>query len=105
VARLEFADKLRSLRDEANISREELATKTGITYAALSKYETGEREPDFQTLGKIARYFDVSIDYLLGNSKVKTPEDILKGLPAEARQTAELFIEFLYSKFKVKETK
>jgi len=105
VARLEFADKLRNLRDEASISREELATKTGITYAALSKYETGEREPDFKTLRKIAQYFDVSIDYLLGNSKVKTPEDILKGLPAEARKTAELFIEFLHSKFKVKEIK
>ena len=105
MARLEFADKLRNLRDEASISREELATKTGITYAALSKYETGEREPDFKTLRKIAQYFDVSIDYLLGNSKVKTPEDILKGLPAEARKTAELFIEFLHSKFKVKEIK
>lgn len=97
---MEFANQLRNLRDEANISREDLATQTGITYAALSKYETGEREPDFNTLCKIARHFDVSTDYLLGISKVKTPEDILKGLPPEARQAAELFIEFLHDKFK-----
>ena len=32
---------------------------------SISRYETGEREPDFATLIKIANYFDVSIDYLL----------------------------------------
>lgn len=97
---LKFADRLRASREEADISRKELALKTGISYEALSKYETGEREPDFETLCKIAKFFEVSTDFLLGNSNIKAPDDILKGLPAEARQTAEWFIKFLHERHK-----
>lgn len=64
-------DRIRSLRERENISREDFAQKIGVTYAALSKYETGSRAPDFDTLIKIADYFDVTTDYLLGRSEKK----------------------------------
>lgn len=61
-----FGHILRRLRERENITREEFAKKIGITYAALSKYETNLRQPDYETLTKIASFFDVSTDYLLG---------------------------------------
>lgn len=63
-----FHERLKKLREQENISREHLADLLSITYSALSKYETGKREPDFELLKKIAVYFNVSTDYLLGNT-------------------------------------
>ncbi|WP_392454857.1 helix-turn-helix domain-containing protein [Chryseomicrobium aureum] len=60
-----FGAKLKKLRERENLSRDEFAKKIGITYAALSKYELDLRQPDFETLTKIADYFEVSTDYLL----------------------------------------
>lgn len=71
-------ERIRVLREKADISREEFAKKIGITYAALSKYETGKRAPDYEVLQKIADYFEVSTDYLLGRTENKnygTPID------------------------------
>lgn len=61
-----IGDRIRALRDKRNLTRDEVALSTGITYHALSKYETNDREPDYDTLQKIADYFNVSTDYLLG---------------------------------------
>ncbi|HWP97091.1 MAG TPA: S24 family peptidase [Syntrophomonadaceae bacterium] len=61
--------KIKYLREMQHINRSELADLIGLTYHALSKYETGEREPDYNTLCKFARYFHVSTDYLLGLSE------------------------------------
>lgn len=63
-----FHERLKKLREQENISREHLANSLGITYSALSKYETGKREPDFKLLQKISNYFSVTTDYLLGNT-------------------------------------
>lgn len=63
--------RIRNLREKNNISREEFAKKIDVSYAALSKYETGKRQPDYETLQKIADYFDVSTDYLLGRAENK----------------------------------
>jgi len=63
-----FHERLKKLREQENISREHLADSLSITYSALSKYETGKREPDFKLLQKIASYFNVTTDYLLGNT-------------------------------------
>jgi len=67
---MEFGDKLKQLRDQSNLSREDLAIALNITYSALSKYETNMRFPDTETLKNISNYFNVSIDYLLEN-KIK----------------------------------
>lgn len=66
-----FHERLKKVREEKNVSREQAAKALGITYSALSKYETNKREPDFELLDKMANYYDVSVDYLLGRTKLK----------------------------------
>ncbi|PKR79212.1 XRE family transcriptional regulator [Halalkalibacillus sediminis] len=61
-----FSNRLRKLREREKFSREQLANKLGVSYSTIAKYESGAREPDFNTLEKLAILFDVSIDYLLG---------------------------------------
>lgn len=84
---MDFGNRLISLRDEKNLSREELADKLNITYSALSKYETNKRFPDKETLSKIADFFNVSVDYLLCRTNIKRYEDF----PPEVKRVAELF--------------
>lgn len=60
-----FYIKLKYLREQANLTREQLAKILNITYQTLSKYETNQRQPDLITLKKIATYFNVTTDYLL----------------------------------------
>lgn len=83
--------RIRLLRDKNKIERQQLADGIGITYHALSKYETDEREPDFGVLLKLADYFNVSTDYLLGRT-----DDPMNELPEEARKSVEEFIDFVY---------
>jgi len=54
------------LRKNKNLSQAELAQALGISRSALSLYEINKREPDYNILCNIAKYFGVSTDYLLG---------------------------------------
>lgn len=65
---MDVHSRIRQLREKNKISREDFAKKIDVSYAALSKYETGKRQPDYETLQKIADYFEVSLDYLLGRT-------------------------------------
>lgn len=57
--------RLKELRKKRNVSQVKLAIDLNMSQNSISRYETGEREPDFASLIKIADYFNVSIDYLL----------------------------------------
>ena len=61
-----FADRLKKLREDRKISQRTLARETGLSPAIISRYESGERTPTEDVIYKIARYFNVSADYLLG---------------------------------------
>ena len=61
-----FAERLYELRAEKEISRSELALKLNVSTRLISYWENGERECDFNMLIKIAEFFAVSIDFLLG---------------------------------------
>ena len=63
-----FSLVLRKLREERNVSQKEVAGYLGITRQAVSYFELGKREPDYKTLRKLADYFGVSVDFLLGCS-------------------------------------
>jgi len=57
--------RLKQLRTQKKISQIKLAMDLNMEQNTISRYETGARQADYQTLIKIADYFNVSIDYLL----------------------------------------
>ncbi|WPK12291.1 helix-turn-helix transcriptional regulator [Lysinibacillus louembei] len=70
-----FSERLKKLRKSKNLSQYELADRLGFSRGKLANYEQGTREPDFSTLELIAKFFDVSTDYLLGVGSSKTEYD------------------------------
>lgn len=63
----ELAKRLRALREKQREKQSSVASSIGITESTLSAYEKGTRKPSFDVLLKIAQYYNVSIDYLVGN--------------------------------------
>lgn len=70
---MSFGERLKQVRENNNLTREDLANKLNISYSAISKYETNIRFPDQETLSKIADLFNVTTDYLLGRSDIPNP--------------------------------
>ena len=94
-----FSRILRELRDEKNLTQQELADELGVARMTINFYESKRRTPDINFAVKAANYFNVSTDYLIGNSNLKskqdhrytkqqvdTLEDIIYHLPASASQ-------------------
>lgn len=63
-----FSNNLLSLRKSRNISMKELGDIIGISDEAIRLMEKSKRSPSFEVLCKLADYFDVSLDYLVGRS-------------------------------------
>ncbi|MFW5648299.1 MAG: helix-turn-helix domain-containing protein [Candidatus Alkaliphilus sp. MAG34] len=100
--------RIKQLRREKGLKQEELAKEFGIAQQTISNYEKGIREPDITTLKNMADFFDVSLDYLLGKTDIRTPIEALalsrsdgyeNGLPEEAMKEIELFKEFIRHKY------
>lgn len=72
MSRGDFDLRLKELRQAKGISQQWLATALNTSQNTISRYETGEREPGIAELIKIADYFRVSIDYLVGRSENPT---------------------------------
>ena len=60
-----FGKRLRELRIETGISQRKLGEIFKVCNQTVSFWETGSREPDLDTLKEIAKFFDVTVDYLL----------------------------------------
>lgn len=75
-------NRIKELRTEFGITQAELAKMLKISDRAVGYYEKGEREPDNDTLIKIAEYFKVSVDYLLGRTDIRNA-DIPKEVDGE----------------------
>ena len=61
-----FIERLKELRLEKGISQDQLAKATGISQSAIAHWEIGERIPNAYAIIILARFFNVSTDYLLG---------------------------------------
>ena len=71
-------EKLRELRKENGISLKELGACVGVAESTMSLYENGKRQPDYETLLKLAEYFGVTVDYLLrGGEEEQLPEELV----------------------------
>ena len=73
-------DNLKKLREEHGLTKRELCEKTGISERAYLTYEFGEREPKISVVQKLADFYGVTIDYLLGRPEATPPVDALAQL-------------------------
>ena len=85
-------NRIKQLRADKGIKQAELAKAISVSPAALSGYETGKYEADIETYQKIAEFFNVTMDYLLGNDTAKASDavripvlgSVPAGIPIEA---------------------
>ena len=68
-----FAERIKKLRKEAGITQAELGKICGLSKGTVAMWEVGQREVTFDTLRKLADYFGVTADYLLGFSDETSP--------------------------------
>lgn len=66
---MEVREILKNLREKNNLTQEEMAQKVNITRQAVSRWETGETQPNPEMLKILSREFDVSINTLLGSPR------------------------------------
>ncbi|WP_408955790.1 helix-turn-helix domain-containing protein [Natroniella sp. ANB-PHB2] len=72
--------RIKKLRTESDLLQKELARDLNLTQQTISLYESGKRQPDYETIEKIADYFKVSVDYLLGRTDIKRPTENLNDI-------------------------
>ncbi|MBQ0167351.1 MAG: helix-turn-helix domain-containing protein [Treponema sp.] len=66
---MEVKEILKNLREKNNLTQEQMAQRVNITRQAISRWETGETQPDTQMLKVLSKEFDVSINTLLGSPR------------------------------------
>ncbi len=75
-------NKIRELREDMDLRQIDVAKATGIDQKTLSNYETGKTNPDSYAIIRLADFFRVSTDYLLGcsNINITTSDDVIEKL-------------------------
>lgn len=95
--------KIQKLRNDSGLTREEFAEKFHVSRQAVSKWENGDPMPDIDNIIKIAKFFHVTVDYLLLDSHTRTIEEnkaIKKILPVIGKlNTWELYSENLMTEY------
>lgn len=89
----ELGMRIRTIREEKQMRQADVAEVLQITASAYGHYEQGKREPDFQTLKKIAALFEVRLSYLLGETDDQRPF-------SQAQHAAEPAEELYFNKIK-----
>lgn len=87
-----FNTVLRELRKKKQLTQAELAKLTGLTVSAISMYENGNREPNFETLEVFADFFNVDMNFLLDKKKASpaAPQDASAPLSSDRRKIARI---------------
>ena len=109
---MEFKDRLVQLRKELNLTQEEFALKIGFSRTAVSAWETGRNEPSNADTIKIADFFGVSVDYLVGKTDIRNNNGLdnvrmasyngvdVNGLSNKEIEEIKQFVEFVRNKNK-----
>ena len=100
--------RLKELRESRNESQQKIAMLLNVSQTMVSRYELGQATPDIPTLILLAKHFNVSVDYIIENTDVKTPYmrsdlsktehlilSMLKGLSNIQLEKAEAYIQGL----------
>jgi len=88
--------RLKKLRNEQRLKQEELADILNIKRPTYSKWETGGSYPSYEDLFKIAKFFNVTTDYLLGLTDIRTvaePEPMLKNINQEQKEAIKALLQ------------
>ena len=72
-----FSERLKFLRKEKKLTQTELAKMLNTTQGTVGKWENNKLEPNFKKLILLAKYLDVSTDYLLGVTNIKGDKNIV----------------------------
>ena len=106
-------NRLRFLRNENGESLEKIAKYLNVTIQTISNYETEKRDMTPDTILKLAEYFNVSTDYLLGKSDIRNPQKVnldemdiafasgIKGLNKQNQETLKNIMDGLLAKQKM----
>ncbi len=70
---------IKTLRKESCVTQNDLAKALGVTFQTVSKWENGSSYPDITLLPKLAEYFKVSVDQILGLSRAYDKNYVIKG--------------------------
>ena len=94
---MRFGDILRNLLEERNLSQKQLSLDLNIAVSTLGNYIRNLREPDYETLKKIAAYFGVTTDYLLSHQSGPTvsplENELLRIFRSLSEEQQELYVE------------
>lgn len=94
---MNFSDKLRCLIEERNLTQKRVANDLNIAPSTMGGYVQGSSEPDFETLKRLAKYFNVSADYLLNiqanNCNGFVEDELLRVFRSMTAEQQHLFIE------------
>lgn len=91
-----FCEKLRMLIEERGITQKQVAVDLSMAASTMGGYVQGNSEPDFDTLVRLADYFEVSTDYLLGHpsaGKSVSEDELLRVFRAMTPEQKHVFIE------------
>lgn len=91
-----YKNRIRDLREDRDLRQTDVSKATGIDQKTLSNYETGKTSPDSYALIRLADFFGVSIDYLVGRTEIdiKSKEDLTSRLEGMKNMIDEI-IKFL----------
>lgn len=73
---MNFGNILKKIRQDNNLTQEELAKKIDTSRSNIANYENNKNMPSVDILDKLSKMFNVSIDYLLGKSDIRNPEKV-----------------------------
>lgn len=90
-----MVENLKKLRNEHGISQQQLADIVGVSQQSINKYENHNVEPDITTLKVIARYFNTTIDYLVGydnRNNMSAADELLRIFNEMTAEQQKIFI-------------
>lgn len=94
---MQFGDVLRELLEEKEMSQKQLADELNLLAPTLGRYIRNEREPDIETIKTIAKYFNVSTDYLLdfhtGKTHSHMEDELLRVFRSMTLEQQDIFVE------------
>lgn len=94
-----YGERISELREKRQLTQEELAKQLSISRASLSHYEKNRRVPDYEVLLKIADFFNVTVDYLIGRTDDPSPADVVEDHVNLFEESLELSDEKILERF------